>query len=48
MIPSMRHTNGRNSMLQWHSKVTMLVVIAALVAISGLLANFTWILNFTW
>jgi hypothetical protein len=36
-------------MLQWNTKVTAVVALAALVAIAGQLANFTWhALNFTW
>ena len=45
----MRHHNRRNCMLQWNSKVMMVMVVALLVALSSGLANFTWsIINFTW
>jgi hypothetical protein len=36
-------------MLQWNTKVTAILVVAALVALSADIANFTWrALNFTW
>jgi hypothetical protein len=36
-------------MLQWNTKATAILVVAALVAVAADLANFTWhALNFTW
>jgi hypothetical protein len=36
-------------MLQWNTKVTLILVLAALVALAGVVANFTWAAtNFTW
>ena len=45
----MRHLYRRNSMLQWNSKTTAVVMIALLVALAAFVGNFTWALfNFTW
>jgi hypothetical protein len=46
----MRHDDERNSsMLQWNTKVTLIVLVAALVALAATVANFTWAAaNFTW
>ena len=36
-------------MLQWNSKISVVVLVALLVAAAALLANFTWAVdNFTW
>ena len=35
-------------MLQWNSKVMLVVLTALLLAVANGTINFTWLINFTW
>jgi len=35
-------------MLQWNSKLTLILVVTLLVALAGILGNFNWLINFNW
>ena len=36
-------------MLQWNSKLTLVVLVALVVAVSAVLGNFSWAhINFSW
>lgn len=45
----MRHLSRRDdTMLQWNTKTTVVVLVALLIALAALVGNFTWEFNFTW
>jgi hypothetical protein len=46
----MRHSKGRaEHMLQWNSKLTLVVLVALVAAVSAVLGNFSWAhINFSW
>jgi hypothetical protein len=40
---------GRNYMLQWNSKLSLVVLVALLVAVAAVIGNFSWAFtNFSW